>query len=172
MSYAIDRAKEPTNPGHYRLSKVELIDLIEVLSFNVGNAVKYLVRAGRKSESPVVEDLKKAIWYAERELYRLTGKKPVADELREHVDLLKAGLAARDGELADYERTVAGLREQLRAEEERRAGYQAVDGAARRFVAEKRRVDASGASAPEFGRRMSEEFKLLAAVVEAGKIES
>jgi hypothetical protein len=114
MSYELDRPKTAVDPGHYRVGKVELIDLIEQLTFNVGNAVKYLVRAGRKSESPD-EDLKKAIWYARRELFRLTGEDPEA-----------AALKAREAEIADYERTVAALREQLRAEEARRASYQAI----------------------------------------------
>lgn len=119
--------------AHYRLGKVELIDLIERLTFNVGNAVKYLVRAGRKSESPV-EDLEKAIWYAERELFRVTGKP----------NALKA--------------EVESLREKLRVEEERRAQYQAVDAAARRFV------EAERAS---LGKSSADEFALLTAAVDA-----
>lgn len=133
MSYEIDRPAEPVNPGHYRLGKVELIDLIERLTFNVGNAVKYLVRAGRKSESPV-EDLEKAIWYAERELFRVTGKP----------NALKA--------------EVESLRERLRVEEERRARYQAVDAAARRYV------EAERAS---LGKSSADEFALLTAAVDA-----
>ncbi len=43
---------------------------MEHLSFNVGNAIKYLWRAGLKSEN-AAEDLKKAAWYCNREIERL-----------------------------------------------------------------------------------------------------
>ena len=46
---------------------IECIDVAERMSFNIGNAVKYLWRAGRKTESPL-EDLEKAIWYIRREI--------------------------------------------------------------------------------------------------------
>jgi hypothetical protein len=59
-------------PPHYRAhpSGVECITVTEHMSFNVGNAVKYLWRAGLKSPS-AVEDLKKAAWYVNREIERL-----------------------------------------------------------------------------------------------------
>ena len=47
------------------------MDVAEHYGFNVGNAIKYLWRAGLKSESPV-EDLRKAAWYVNREIERLT----------------------------------------------------------------------------------------------------
>lgn len=50
-------------------------------------------------------------------------------------------IARRDAELADYEKTVATLREQLREEQTRRASYQAVDAAARRFIAVVERLE-------------------------------
>jgi hypothetical protein len=40
------------------------------MNFNLGNAVKYIWRAGLKSPS-AVEDLKKAAWYVNREIERL-----------------------------------------------------------------------------------------------------
>lgn len=48
-------------------SGVECIDIIEHFSFNIGNAIKYIWRAGFKS-SDIVEDLEKAIWYLKREI--------------------------------------------------------------------------------------------------------
>lgn len=120
MSDAVD------HPTHYNShpSGVEAIVICEHHNFNVGNAIKYLWRAGLKTESPV-EDLKKAAWYVARELWRLT-KKPDGEELlRSERDALRRGLDVKDAELADYERTVVTLREQLRAEEARRASYQA-----------------------------------------------
>ncbi len=59
------------HPDHYNSnpSGVECIDVVEHMGFNVGNAVKYLWRAGSKGD--VVEDLKKARWYVEREIARI-----------------------------------------------------------------------------------------------------
>jgi hypothetical protein len=60
-------AREQVNhPDHYQSGGVEVIDVIEAfgLGFHDGNAVKYLLRAGRKEDALV--DLKKARWYLER----------------------------------------------------------------------------------------------------------
>lgn len=61
------------HPPHYTSdpSGVECITVVEHRTFNVGNAMKYLWRAGLKSEDPI-EDLKKAAWYVEREIQRLS----------------------------------------------------------------------------------------------------
>lgn len=67
------------NPKHYNdhPSGVECITITEHMNFNVGNAVKYLWRAGLK-QSPGkdqaakhLEDLKKAAWYVNREIQRV-----------------------------------------------------------------------------------------------------
>jgi hypothetical protein len=50
---------------------VECVDVAEHYGFNVGNAIKYLWRAGLKSTDPI-EDLRKAAWYVNREIERLT----------------------------------------------------------------------------------------------------
>jgi hypothetical protein len=57
------------HPPHYNAHPAcEAVDLCEELSFNLGNAVKYLWRAGQKGDR--VEDIRKAIWYLERESER------------------------------------------------------------------------------------------------------
>lgn len=58
------------HPPHYTASPsgVECIDVVEHMPFNVGNAVKYLWRAGLKGDE--LEDLKKARWYVDREIQR------------------------------------------------------------------------------------------------------
>jgi len=64
------------SPSHYAEGRrYETIDVIEDwnLGFRIGNAVKYLSRAGRKDPSKTVEDLKKAIWYVSREIEALEG---------------------------------------------------------------------------------------------------
>lgn len=56
-------------PSHYMSkSGIESIDVIESfeLNYNMGNATKYLLRAGRKWNKE--EDLLKAIWYINREI--------------------------------------------------------------------------------------------------------
>lgn len=70
-------AVDETNPDHYQnfSHNTEVIDIAENLSYNAGNAVKYLARATRtdgqtKHENPLT-DLKKAKWYVEREIDRL-----------------------------------------------------------------------------------------------------
>lgn len=58
---------DPVNhPKHYTShpSGVEAIEVCEQLSFCLGNAVKYLFRAGLKD--PVLQDLQKAVWYLRR----------------------------------------------------------------------------------------------------------
>lgn len=58
------------HPAHYNSGKIEVIEAIEdwELPYHRGNAVKYLVRAGRKDPSKEIEDLRKAVWYINREI--------------------------------------------------------------------------------------------------------
>lgn len=60
------------HPRHYTQhpSGVETIQITEHMNFCLGNATKYIWRAGLKSDNPI-EDLKKARWYIEREIARL-----------------------------------------------------------------------------------------------------
>jgi hypothetical protein len=59
------------HPKHYteHPSGVECIEITEHMNFCVGNAIKYLWRAGLKGEQ--VEDLRKARWYIDREIARI-----------------------------------------------------------------------------------------------------
>lgn len=69
---------DPVNhPSHYTDGKIEVIDFIEDknLGFHLGNAVKYISRAGKKDPSKKLEDLKKAQWYLNRMIGRLEGDK-------------------------------------------------------------------------------------------------
>ena len=61
------------HPPHYckHPSGIECIEITEHMSFCLGNAVKYIWRADLKEDA--VEDLRKAIWYLERELSRRDG---------------------------------------------------------------------------------------------------
>ena len=55
-------------PSHYTTGKIEVIDFIEdqKLPMHLGNAVKYICRAGKKDPAKTKEDLEKAIWYMRR----------------------------------------------------------------------------------------------------------
>ena len=57
------------HPPHYKGKGLECIQVIEAfdLTFHLGNAIKYILRAGRKESK--IEDMQKAIWYLEREIY-------------------------------------------------------------------------------------------------------
>jgi hypothetical protein len=62
---------DPVNhPKHYNShpSGIECIQIIEHMSFNVGNAIKYLWRADEKGAP--IQDLEKAKWHIEREIQR------------------------------------------------------------------------------------------------------
>jgi len=63
------RVKDVVNhPPHYTQhpSGIECIQITEHMGFNLGNAIKYIWRADLKGNS--IEDLKKAVWYINREI--------------------------------------------------------------------------------------------------------
>ena len=59
-----------SHPSHYNQG-IEAIDIIESwdLNFNLGNVIKYTLRAPYKEN--MIQDLEKAKWYLEREIIRL-----------------------------------------------------------------------------------------------------
>lgn len=68
------QANDPVNhPSHYTShpSGVEAIEITRYMSFNLGNAMKYLWRNGLKDGQPAVQDLEKAVWYIQDEIKRL-----------------------------------------------------------------------------------------------------
>jgi hypothetical protein len=60
------------HPSHYTShpSGVECIQITEHMGFCIGNAIKYLWRAGLKDPDKREEDLKKALFYVQREIDR------------------------------------------------------------------------------------------------------
>jgi hypothetical protein len=63
---------DPVNhPTHYtnHPSGVECIQVTQHMNFCIGNAMKYLWRAGNKGD--YIEDLRKAKWYIEQEIARV-----------------------------------------------------------------------------------------------------
>lgn len=74
---------DPVNhPSHYTRhpSGVECIQITRHMNFNIGNAVKYLWRAGEKAglkediRAKEIEDLEKAVFYIRDEIQRLKGE--------------------------------------------------------------------------------------------------
>ena len=72
------------HPSHYTDGKIEVIEFIEDknLGFCLGNAVKYIARAGKKDPNKEIEDLEKAIWYVNRRIKELCEQKGSKDETR------------------------------------------------------------------------------------------
>lgn len=65
---------DPVNhPTHYtnHPSGIECIQVTEHFNFCIGNAIKYLWRNGLKDGNSNVQDLKKAVWYINREIQTL-----------------------------------------------------------------------------------------------------
>jgi hypothetical protein len=73
------------HPSHYTWLKdvcgIEVIDITRHFDFCIGNALKYILRAGHKSEKGYtdadkrVEDLRKAVFYLNDEIEQLQGRK-------------------------------------------------------------------------------------------------
>src|SRR5262245_10076306 len=65
------RRETVNHPSHYGGDTIyEVIKVIEAwdLNFSLGNAVKYIYRAGKKDGVDPLEDLRKAAWYLQREI--------------------------------------------------------------------------------------------------------
>jgi hypothetical protein len=58
------------HPSHYTDGKIEVWDYIKDkgLNYFLGNAVKYISRAGKKEPDKYVQDLEKAIAYLKKEI--------------------------------------------------------------------------------------------------------
>lgn len=71
------RNEAVNHPDHYGKGAYETINVIEAwgLNFCLGNAVKYISRAGKKDPSKELEDLEKAAWYIQRRIQELKGTK-------------------------------------------------------------------------------------------------
>lgn len=108
------KAEDKVNhPSHYtwlkNLCGIEVIDITRHMGFNLGNVVKYVLRAGHKSEKGYsdfdkeIEDLKKAKWYLEDEIKFRSGE-DTSDQVQ--INTLKK-------KISEYEETVAKLTETI-----------------------------------------------------------
>jgi hypothetical protein len=66
------KKEEVDHPEHYQGKTMEVSDIIEDfdLNFNLGNVLKYVLRAGKKDSDTYTVDLQKAITYLQREIDR------------------------------------------------------------------------------------------------------
>ena len=91
------------NPKHYTShpSGVECIEIAEMLPFNLGNALKYLWRAGKKLDE--VEDIKKSVFYLRRQAnscFALQTRMSVASLQKELIENYAIKINKFDQELA------------------------------------------------------------------------
>lgn len=109
-------------PDYYKSGGLEAFDVIDAfdLDFNLGNAFKYIARAGKKGDK--VEDLRKAVTYLNREIEK-EGKKRIDEAFRRKIEtapiMIKNEVSSEEvarairekfGKISDYE---AGRQENL-----------------------------------------------------------
>lgn len=143
------------HPAHYQSTRrhgdphnLEVIDVIEMYglgqSFHLGNAAKYLLRAGAKGD--VVTDLQKARWYVARHI-SIEAEEPVPDEAVG--DLWPDDVVDAFGLEGDHRRAVRYLLEHAAFEGPDVPSIGAVLGAIDAAIAEAFEVlESAGASAP------------------------
>lgn len=72
--YQSDKYEKINHPAHYQSEKgFEVIDITEAfkLDFSLGSVVKYVIRAGKKPQESMLEDLSKALWFLQDRIKRL-----------------------------------------------------------------------------------------------------
>lgn len=84
FSLAINNSDNVNHPSHYIWLKdkcgIEVIDITRHMDFCLGNAIKYVLRAGHKKDASLsdnqkeIEDLKKAVWYIKDRIKQLGGE--------------------------------------------------------------------------------------------------
>jgi len=76
LQHLTNKIEMVNHPSHYggKDNTYEAIKVIEAwdLDFCLGNAVKYISRAGKKDASKELEDLNKAVWYLNRRIEQIS----------------------------------------------------------------------------------------------------
>ena len=74
------------NPDYYRTGKIEVADFIADKNFNffLGNVVKYVSRAGKKEGNSKIQDLRKALWYLNKEIKCAEKEKSASDTVADY----------------------------------------------------------------------------------------
>jgi len=72
----MDEKEMVNHPQHYggENNPYEVIKVIDAwgLGFCLGNTVKYISRAGKKDTKKELEDLKKALWYLQHHINKIS----------------------------------------------------------------------------------------------------
>lgn len=72
------------HPSYYNSGSIETIEIIKdqgwTQGFCLGNAIKYITRAGKKDRFATIEDLEKAIWYINYYIETLRKEEVVVSE--------------------------------------------------------------------------------------------
>ena len=65
---------EAIKPNHYKAGEFDVIAFCQYhnLSFDIGNVIKYVVRAGKKANNSELQDLTKAMEYLKRRIEYIT----------------------------------------------------------------------------------------------------
>ena len=94
------------HPAHYTRGSIEVWDFIrdQQLNYHLGNAIKYICRAGHKSPSTKIEDLQKAIHYLENERAHLLSQQPVGTGNRIPYSVLRDELEREQEYAAEFDR--------------------------------------------------------------------
>ena len=95
--------EEVNHPSHYNHGKFEAIAVIRDwdLNFNLGNAVKYICRAGHKGN--YLKDLKKALWYIQDEINFIDGAPSTQFQQISHTDAYELGKAKQFDHLKKFD---------------------------------------------------------------------
>jgi len=80
MKQAMEQSDVIKNPKHYERYEIEPVSFImkNELPFWMGNVIKYIMRAGYKTNTDEIQDLNKAIRYIDMRINQLKGKEPNA----------------------------------------------------------------------------------------------
>jgi hypothetical protein len=78
MKQALAQSDVITNPKHYERYAIEPVSFImnNELPFWMGNVIKYIMRAGYKSNTAEITDLNKAKRYIDMRINQLEGREP------------------------------------------------------------------------------------------------
>ena len=98
-------------PSHYTAyNQVEVIEITRWLLFDLGNSVKYIVRAGLKDPAKEGQDLLKALWYVDDHISKVEPKVGIVDPRAVMNDEMRAIFEWKVQRLCDqlsYERSLA-----------------------------------------------------------------
>ncbi len=102
------------HPKHYNSGKIEVIEFIEDQGFgegfSVGNALKYVARAGKKDPTKTIEDLEKAVWYINRRIEVLKAERE-GREVRRPNDMNPRTTGEAEREVREIQRLQQAMRE-------------------------------------------------------------